>query len=126
MLSAMILLLLIAGALAWYQGNRNPNLSRWIAVGALGLLLLGVCKATIPALVVAMAQDSAGEGHTGAASGLIMSMHYVAAFSSPVIAAQLIAGLGNMVWAMILASALPFVVFGTLIAMVRVRPLGAG
>ncbi|MEH6577805.1 MAG: NADH-quinone oxidoreductase subunit M [Amphritea sp.] len=40
MLSAMILLLLIAGALAWYQGNRNPNLSRWIAVGALGLLLL--------------------------------------------------------------------------------------
>lgn len=86
---------------------------------AVGLLLLGICKATIPSLVVAMAQDAAGEGHIGAASGLIMSMHYVAAFSAPVIAAQLITGLGNMVWAMILASALPFVLFGALIAMVR-------
>jgi len=91
---------------------------------ALGLLLLGVCKATIPALVVALAQDSADQDQVGTASGLIMSMHYVAAFSSPVIAAQLIAGLGNMIWAMILASALPFLVFGTLIAVVRVRPMG--
>jgi len=89
---------------------------------AMGLLLLGVCKATIPSLVVAMAQDSAGEGQIGAASGLIMSMHYVAAFTSPVIAAQLIAGLGDMISAMVLASALPFVVFGTLIAVVHLPP----
>lgn len=86
---------------------------------AVGLLFLGICKATVPSLVVAMAQDASAPGQLGAATGLVMSMHYVAAFTAPLIAAQLIAGMGDMVWAMILASALPFVVFGTLIAAVK-------
>ncbi|OMH36131.1 NADH-quinone oxidoreductase subunit M [Motiliproteus sp. MSK22-1] len=40
MLSALILLLLISGALAWYTGQKNPQLCRWIATGSLGMLLL--------------------------------------------------------------------------------------
>ncbi len=40
MLSALIIVLLIAGALAWFFGNRNPDHGRWIAVTSLGSLLL--------------------------------------------------------------------------------------
>ncbi|MEH6626803.1 MAG: NADH-quinone oxidoreductase subunit M [Motiliproteus sp.] len=40
MLSALVILLLIAGGLAWFYGNRNPNHARWIAVASLGCLLL--------------------------------------------------------------------------------------
>ncbi|MCW8887423.1 MAG: NADH-quinone oxidoreductase subunit M [Motiliproteus sp.] len=40
MLSALILILLIAGGLAWYFGNRNADIARWIALGSLGGMLM--------------------------------------------------------------------------------------
>ncbi len=39
MLSALILVLLAAGLLAWSQGRHHPQRARWIAVAALGLVL---------------------------------------------------------------------------------------
>ena len=50
MLSALILLLLGAGAVAWYTGRKDPELCRWIALGSLGMLLL----VTLPLLPEAL------------------------------------------------------------------------
>jgi MFS family permease len=88
---------------------------------AAGICLLGLCKSPVPSLVVALAQDSAAGGRVGAASGLIMSMHYVAALTTPVAMAQLITWLDSMSLAMLLGSAIAFTVFGVLITSVRER-----
>ena len=88
---------------------------------AAGICLLGVCKSPVPSLVVALAQDSAAEGRVGAASGLIMSMHYVAALTTPVAMGQLITWLDSMTLAMLLGSAFAFAVFGLLVTSVRER-----
>ena len=57
----------------------------------------------------------------GAASGLIMSMHYVAALTTPVAMGQLITWLDSMTLAMLLGSAFAFAVFGLLVTSVRER-----
>lgn len=86
---------------------------------ALGLVIFGTLKASAPTLVVALAQESAPAETTGTASGVVMSMHYVAAVVAPLVAAQLITGTGNMILSMILTSSVPLVLYGSLIAAVR-------
>ena len=88
---------------------------------AAGICLLGLCKSPVPSLVVALAQDSAASGRVGAASGLIMSMHYVAAQTTPVAMGLLITRLDSMTLAMLLGSAVTFAVFGFLVTCVRER-----
>lgn len=88
---------------------------------AAGICLLGLCKSPVPSLVVALAQDSAAKGRVGEASGLIMSMHYVAAQTTPVAMGLLITWLDSMTLAMLLGSALAFAVFGVLVSSVRER-----
>ena len=88
---------------------------------AAGICLLGLCKSPVPSLVVALAQDSAAKGRLGEASGLIMSMHYVAAQTTPVAMGLLITRLDSMTLAMLLGSALAFAVFGLLVTSVRER-----
>ncbi|MBI4526430.1 MAG: MFS transporter [Deltaproteobacteria bacterium] len=89
---------------------------------AVGLIIFGTLKATVPTLIIALAQDSVAAETVGAASGVVMSMHYVAAVVAPLIAAQLIAGTGNMVLSMILTSSVPLVIYGGLIATVPEKP----
>jgi len=89
---------------------------------ALGLLLFGTLKASVPTLIIALAQDSASADGVGTASGVVMSMHYVAAVAAPILTAQLMAGTGNMVLTMVLTSSLPLIIYGSLILGVRERP----
>lgn len=89
---------------------------------AIGLLIFGMLKATVPALVVALAQDSAAADTIGTASGIIMSMHYVSAVTAPLVAAQLIAGTGDMLLSMVMTSSIPFVIYGSLIGAVEEKP----
>lgn len=88
---------------------------------AAGICLLGLCKSPVPSLVVALAQDTVAKGRVGEASGLIMSMHYVAAQTTPLGMGLLIIWLDSMTLAMLLGSALAFAVFGVLVTSVRER-----
>jgi MFS family permease len=88
---------------------------------AVGLAVFGTLKATAPTLIVALAQDSAPADSAGAASGVVMSMHYVSAVVAPLIAGRLIASTGDMVLAMILTASAPLIIYGGLIAAVRER-----
>lgn len=88
---------------------------------AAGICLLGLCKSPVPSLVVALAQDSAAQGRLGEASGLIMSMHYVAAQLIPAAMGLLITWLDSMTLALLLGSATAFAVFGVLVTSVRER-----
>jgi MFS family permease len=88
----------------------------WIG---LGMLVFGVLKASVPALVVALAQEAAPAGNAGTASGIIMSLHYTAGVVAPLIAAKLITSTGDIILAMIMATAVPLVLYGTLIGMTR-------
>ncbi len=88
---------------------------------AAGICLLGLSKSPVPSLVVALAQDSTAKGRVGEASGLIMSMHYVAAQTTPVAMGLLITWLDNMTLAMLLGSSVAFAVFGILVTSVRER-----
>jgi MFS family permease len=91
-----------------------------IALGV-GFFCFGTLKASVPALVVALAQEASSGESSGTASGIIMSLHYTAAVIAPLIAAQLITGTGDIVLAMILASSIPMILYGCLIAAVRER-----
>ncbi|HWO43237.1 MAG TPA: MFS transporter [Candidatus Eisenbacteria bacterium] len=82
---------------------------------AAGLFLFGTFKASVPALVVALAQESAPEGNPGAASGIIMSLHYASGVAAPPLAAWLISGTGDIVAAMIFACSVPLVLYGLLV-----------
>jgi MFS family permease len=86
---------------------------------AIGIFVFGVLKASVPALVVALAQEAAPPGSAGTASGIIMSLHYTAGVVAPLIAAQIIAASGDIVLAMILATSVPLVLYGSLITVVR-------
>jgi MFS family permease len=88
---------------------------------AIGMFIFGLLKATVPALVVALAQETAPGGSAGTASGIIMSLHYTSGVVAPLIAAQLIAATGDMVLAMIVVSSVPLVIYGCLIAAVRAK-----
>jgi MFS family permease len=89
------------------------------AVIALGILVYGILKASVPALVVALAQEAAPAGSAGAASGIIMSLHYTSGVLAPLIAARLITATGDIIWGMILVSSIPLVLYGSLISTVR-------
>ncbi|MEE9550041.1 MAG: MFS transporter [Candidatus Binatia bacterium] len=86
---------------------------------AVGLLIYGIFKSTVPTLVVALAQDSVSPESVGTATGMVMSMHYVAAFAAPLVAARLITGTGDMILTMTLTSTVPLILYGCLIALVR-------
>jgi len=85
----------------------------------LGILVYGILKASVPALVVALAQEAAPVGSAGAASGIIMSLHYTSGVVAPLIAARLITGTGDIILGMILVSSLPLIFYGSLISAVR-------
>ena len=88
---------------------------------AAGFLLLGFFLGPIPALVVSLAQESVAPEAVGTATGIVMSLHYFAAVTMPLVIAQLIASTGNMLLSIVIASAVPFAVYGSLIAVVRER-----
>ncbi|HEU4343889.1 MAG TPA: MFS transporter [Candidatus Binatia bacterium] len=88
---------------------------------ALGILVFGTFKASVPALVVALAQDAAPEGSAGTASGIIMSLHYTSGVIAPLLAAELITRTGDIVLGMILASSVPLLLYGCLMIAVRER-----
>jgi MFS family permease len=88
---------------------------------ALGMLVFGILKASVPALVVALAQESAPPASAGTASGIIMALHYTAGVIAPLIAANLISATGDIVLAMILCTSVPLLLYGILIATVRGR-----
>jgi MFS family permease len=88
---------------------------------AVGIFVFGTLKASVPALVIALAQEAAPPGGAGTASGIIMSLHYTSGVVAPLIAAQLIAGTGDIILAMILVSSVPLALYGCLIGVVRER-----
>jgi len=75
--------------------------------------------AAFPALVVALAQETAPPGNAGSAAGIVMSLHYFAGVVAPLIAARIIASTGDIVLAMILMTSLPLILYGCLIGAVR-------
>ena len=86
---------------------------------AIGLMIFGILKGSVPTLIVPLAQESASSDAAGAAAGVIMSMHYFAAVVAPLVTAALITGTGNMILAMVLTSVIPLFIYGGLIATVR-------
>jgi len=92
-----------------------------IAIGV-GIFLFGVLKASVPALIVALAQETAPLGSAGTAAGIIMSLHYMSGVLAPLIAAKLISASGNILLAMVLVSSLPLMLYGSLVGAVRERP----
>jgi len=86
---------------------------------AIGIAIFGVIKASVPALVVALAQESAPPGNAGSAAGIIMSLHYFAGVVAPLIAAQIIAATGDIVMAMVFTTSVPLILYGCLIGAVR-------
>jgi OFA family oxalate/formate antiporter-like MFS transporter len=86
---------------------------------ALGIFFFGTLKASVPALVVALAQETAPPGNAGTASGIIMSLHYTSGVVAPLIAAQLITVTSDIILAMILVCSIPLVLYGCLIGFVR-------
>lgn len=88
---------------------------------AAGIFVFGLLKASVPALVVALAQEAAPPGRAGTAAGIIMSLHYTAGVLAPLVAAQLITATGDILLAMILVSSVPLVLYATLIGAVRER-----
>jgi AAHS family 3-hydroxyphenylpropionic acid transporter len=89
---------------------------------AIGLMIFGILKASVPTLIVPLAQESASPDAAGAAAGVIMSMHYISAVVAPLVTAALITGTGNMILAMILTAVIPLFIYGGLIATVREKP----
>jgi MFS family permease len=88
---------------------------------AAGIFVFGTLKASVPALVVALAQEAAPAGSAGAASGIIMSLHYTSGVVAPLVAAQLITDTNNIILAMILVCSVPLILYGSLISAVRER-----
>jgi MFS family permease len=86
---------------------------------AVGIFVFGIFKASVPALVVALAQEAAPPGSAGTASGIIMSLHYTAGVIAPLLAAKVIGATGDIILAMILATTVPLLIYGSLIALVR-------
>jgi MFS family permease len=86
---------------------------------AVGIFVFGTFKASVPALVVALAQETAPSHSAGTAAGVIMSLHYTAGMVAPLVAARLITGIGDIVLAMIMVSSVPLVLYSCLISAVR-------
>jgi MFS family permease len=97
----------------------------WLATPtalAMGLVLFGILKASVPTLIVPFAQESVAPEAAGAAAGVIMSMHYFSAVVAPLAAGALIAGTGNMILSMVLTACVPLLIYGSLIAAVKENP----
>jgi MFS family permease len=92
-----------------------------VAALAAGIFVFGTLKASVPALVVALAQEAAPAGSAGAASGIIMSLHYTSGVVAPLVAAQLITDTNNIILAMTLVCSVPLILYGSLISAVRER-----
>jgi MFS family permease len=90
-----------------------------VAALAVGIFVFGILKASVPALVVALAQESAPAGSAGTASGIIMSLHYTSGVVAPLIAARLITDINDIILAMILVSSVPLILYGSLISAIR-------
>jgi MFS family permease len=90
----------------------------WIA---LGILVFGILKASVPALVIALAQEAAPVGNAGSAAGIIMSLHYTAGVIAPLVAAQILRATGDIVVAMLWATSAPLILFAALIGAVKER-----
>jgi hypothetical protein len=88
---------------------------------AIGMAVFGLIKATVPALVVALAQETAPPSSAGTAAGIIMSLHYFSGVVAPLIAGQIITVTSDIVLAMILTSSVPLVLYGCLIGAVHER-----
>jgi MFS family permease len=88
---------------------------------ALCIVVFGTLKASVPALVVALAQEAARPGNAGTAAGIIMSLHYTAGVIAPLIAAHILSATGDIVTAMLWATSAPLVLFGCLIGAIRER-----
>lgn len=88
---------------------------------AVGITVFGVIKASVPALVIALAQEAAPPGNAGTAAGIIMSLHYFSGVVAPLLAGQIIVATGDIVLAMIMATSLPLIVYGCLISAARER-----
>jgi len=88
---------------------------------AAGIFVFGIFKASVPALVVALAQEAAPPGRAGTASGVIMSLHYTAGVVAPLVAAKVIGATGDILIAMVLATTVPLLTYGSLIALVCER-----
>jgi MFS family permease len=88
---------------------------------ALGIFVFGMFKASVPALVVALAQEAAPAGSAGTASGIIMALHYTSGVLAPLIAAKLITATADIVLAIILTTSVPLVLYGSLIGAIRDR-----
>jgi len=88
---------------------------------ALGIFVFGVLKASVPALVIALAQESAPPGSAGTAAGIIMSLHYSAGVLAPLLAAKLITATGDILFSMILVSSAPLLLYAGLIGGARER-----
>ncbi len=88
---------------------------------ATGIFVFGLLKASVPALVVALAQETAPPGSAGTAASAIMSLHYTAGVLAPLLAAQLITGTGDILVAMVLVSSVPLLLYAALIGAVRER-----
>lgn len=88
---------------------------------AIGITVFGIIKASVPALVVALAQEAAPPGNAGTASGIVMSLHYFSGVVAPLLAGQIIAATGNIVLAMIIMTSLPLILYGCLISAARER-----
>jgi AAHS family benzoate transporter-like MFS transporter len=104
-----------AAAFVFFYWLRSP-----LAL-AVGIAVFGLIKASVPALVVALAQEASAPGNVGTASGIIMSLHYFAGVIAPLIAAQIIAGTGDIILAMILMTSVPLILYGCLIGAVKER-----
>jgi len=99
----------------------------WLATPqalAAGLVVFGILKASVPTLIVPLAQESAAPEAAGAAAGVIMSMHYFSAVVAPLAAGALIAGTGDMILSMVLTACVPLIIYGGLIAMTREKKRG--
>jgi MFS family permease len=95
---------------------------QWLATPvalAVGLVIFGILKSSVPTLIVPLAQESASPDAAGTAAGVIMSMHYFSAVVAPLVTAALISGTENMILAMVLTSVIPLIIYGGLIAAVR-------
>ena len=90
----------------------------WIAMG---IFVFGTLKASVPALVVALAQEAAPPGNAGSAAGIIMSLHYSAGVIAPLIAAHILRATDDIVVAMLWATSAPLLIFGCLIGAVKER-----
>ena len=84
-----------------------------------GIFIFGMFIAPAPSLVIAFAQEKIPAASAGTASGVILAAHFGAAIIAPVLTARLINATGNIIFALILMSTVPWLIFTCLVAALR-------